>query len=73
MYFNDHPPPHFHARYGGDDATIEIESLRVLAGALPARALDLVMAWAAAHRVELLGNWYRCRENRTPAKIDPLV
>lgn len=73
MYFNDHAPPHFHARYGDDEATLEIESLRVLAGALPTRALDLATAWAAAHRAELLANWSRCRENRTPARIDPLV
>jgi len=73
MYFNDHPPPHFHARYGEDEATIEIESVRVLAGALPKRALELVTAWAVAHRAELLGNWHDCRDNRTPAKIEPLV
>ena len=73
MYFNDHSPPHFHARYGEDEATIEIESLRVLAGTLPKRALDLVTPWAAAHRAELLGNWRRCRENTAPAKIEPLA
>ena len=30
MYFNDHPPPHFHAIYGEYEAVIAIESLRVL-------------------------------------------
>jgi hypothetical protein len=73
MYFHDHAPPHFHARYGEEEATIEIENLNVLAGTLPRRALELVRAWAVAHRAELLGNWSRCRENRTPAKIDPLA
>ena len=24
MYFGDHPPPHFHARYSGESAKIEI-------------------------------------------------
>lgn len=42
MYFNDHAPPHFHARYGEDEATIEIDTFSVLAAALPSRALDLV-------------------------------
>ncbi len=73
MYYNDHAPPHFHARYGEDEATIEIESLRVLAGALPRRALELVTAWAAAHRAELYEDWNRCRDNRAPEKIEPLV
>ena len=27
MYFNDHAPPHFHARYGEFEATIKIEDL----------------------------------------------
>ena len=34
MYFNDHAPPRFHARYGDHEATIEIESLDVLSGRL---------------------------------------
>jgi len=38
MFFNDHPPPHFHARYGEFEATIEIETLAPLEGHLP-RAL----------------------------------
>jgi len=42
MFFDDHSPPHFHARYSGEKAAIEIESLRVLEGQLPPRALGLV-------------------------------
>jgi hypothetical protein len=26
MFFNDHAPPHFHARYGEFEATIDIDS-----------------------------------------------
>ena len=46
MYFGDHPPAHFHAVYGGDEAVIEIETLAVLNGYLPARARGLVMELA---------------------------
>jgi hypothetical protein len=42
MFFNDHPPPHFHARYGEFEATITIETLDVMEGELPIRALGLV-------------------------------
>ena len=35
MYFNDHAPPHFHARYGEFEATIDIDTLSVLEGELP--------------------------------------
>jgi len=42
MFFNDHPPAHFPARYGEFEATIEIATLKVLEGELPQRALNLV-------------------------------
>jgi Domain of unknown function (DUF4160) len=42
MYLADHPPPHFHARYAGDEALIVIETGEVFAGFLPGRALRLV-------------------------------
>ena len=34
MYWGDHGPPHFHARYGGEEASIAIEDLSVVAGGL---------------------------------------
>jgi hypothetical protein len=73
MYFCDHPPPHFHARYGDFEATIEIETLHVLEGHLPRRVLSLTLEWAMMHREELGHNWQLCRENSQPVKIDPLV
>lgn len=35
MYFDDHPPPHFHARYGEHEAQILIANGDVLHGWLP--------------------------------------
>jgi hypothetical protein len=35
MFYNEHNPPHFHARNGKDQAAIEIRTLRVLEGRLP--------------------------------------
>jgi len=34
MFFDDHNPPHFHARYGAEKVAIEIETLRILEGHL---------------------------------------
>ena len=42
MFFNDHPPPHFHARYGEFEATVDIGTLEVIEGQLPRMALNLV-------------------------------
>jgi hypothetical protein len=72
MFFNDHPPPHFHARYGEFEATIEIGTLHVMDGQLPPRALNLVQEWAMIHEEELLEDWRRCREKAPPARIEPL-
>ena len=37
MYYRDHPPPHFHVRYGEQKAIISIETLTLLRGALSPR------------------------------------
>ena len=50
MYYSEHPPPHFHVRYGGHKAVFAIEPLLVLQGSLPPRVHGLVIEWAALHR-----------------------
>lgn len=40
--YNDHPPPHFHVRYGEQKALIEIATLRMLEGKLSPR-----LAWCS--------------------------
>ncbi len=72
MYYDEHNPPHFHARYGGDKAAIEIASLRVLEGRLPPRVLGLVVEWASEHQEELMTNWDAARIDRPLRKIQPL-
>lgn len=53
MYFDDHPPPHFHVRYGGQKAIVSIDTLGLVEGNLPPRVLGLVVEWASLHRQEL--------------------
>lgn len=72
MYFDDHPPPHFHARYAGDSAKIEIATGAVIVGSLSPRALRLVREWAELHRAELEANWQRAERLETPQPIEPL-
>ena len=73
MFYDDHNPPHFHARYGKDNVVIEIDSLRVLEGHISHRALGLVMEWASQHREELLSDWELAKQNEPPKKIPPLA
>ena len=72
MFFDDHNPPHFHARYGKSKVTIEINTLRVLEGDFPPRALGLVIEWAFQHRAELLQDWELAKNNKPVNKINPL-
>lgn len=72
MFFDDHNPPHFHARYGSEKVAIEIETLRILEGYISPRALGLVVEWASQHKNELLENWELVKSNHTPKKIIPL-
>lgn len=72
MFFNEHTPPHFHADYGEETAAIAIETLTILSGELPRRALVLVLDWAAVHRAELMEDWELCRQHQQPKRIPPL-
>ena len=72
MYFADHAPPHFHAEYAEFEARIAIETLAVLSGNLPARAMGLVVEWATLHRQELQEQWQRATGLQPLSRIDPL-
>jgi hypothetical protein len=72
MFYNEHNPPHFHARYGNDQVAIDIRTMQVLEGRIPPRALGLVKEWATDHQAELMQDWQQARDGATPDKIDPL-
>lgn len=38
MFFDDHPPPHFHASYQGFEALVRIHDGEVMQGSLPTKA-----------------------------------
>ena len=72
MYYDDHPPPHFHAYYSEHDAIIDIETLALRRGALPRRAMGMVLEWAAEHRDELRADWFLAEGHRPLQAIAPL-
>jgi hypothetical protein len=72
MYHDEHPPPHFHVEYGEHGARIAIESLEVLDGYLPRRAVALTLEWALMHRPELRNNWARAERGEVLLPIAPL-
>lgn len=72
MFYNDHNPAHFHARYGGQRALVAIDTLAVLEGRLSPRVLGLVTEWAALHREELREDWRLARQQAPLQTIAPL-
>jgi len=72
MYWRDRNPAHFHARYEEFEPLIRIDTLEVIRGSLPGRALALVLEWASEHRAELNEDWELCRALATPKPISPL-
>lgn len=68
MFYDDHGPPHFHARYGEYRIKVRIEDAEV-EGAFPPRALGLVQEWRELHRGELLEDWRLARAGRPLKRI----
>jgi hypothetical protein len=71
MYFVDHARPHFHARFGGQAISMEIDD-DGLSGSFPHHRLALLYEWRDAHRDELRANWERLRQGQSPVSIAPL-
>jgi uncharacterized protein DUF4160 len=51
---------------------INIQTLEIIKGELPKRALVLVLEWANERRAELTEDWDLCMHMQTPKKISPL-
>jgi hypothetical protein len=53
----DHEPMHIHLVGGDVNVTIDLASLRVVAGRMPADLKREVMAWLRANQAELIEEW----------------
>jgi hypothetical protein len=72
MFFDDHDPPHFHARHADGEARIRIDTLELMTSTLGRRQERLTLAWAELHQDELSENWRRARAGETLNPIEPL-
>jgi hypothetical protein len=71
IFYIDHAPPHFHARYGEFKITVDIND-GVVDGKFPRRALNHVLEWYELHKNELLEDWELAKQGKELKKIDPL-
>ncbi len=71
MYYREHAPPHFHARYGDYEIVVQIET-GVVQGRFPRRSLRHVLEWHDLHCDELLEDWALAAAGRSLRAIAPL-
>lgn len=71
MYWDDHLPPHFHARYGEYEIIVNIMN-GIVEGKFPRRALHHVLEWYELHKDELFEDWELCRRKEQLKSIEPL-
>lgn len=69
MYFNEHNPPHVHVKYNEFMAVVDLRTMNLLDGRLPARVRGLVEEWIEMHQQELLEMW----ESKRFHAVEPLV
>lgn len=73
MYYKEHEPPHFHAKYGDQTGVFSIAELKLIEGSLPKRVISLVIEWAFEHRDELMEDWELANLKKPLRKIPSLV
>ena len=57
MYFKEHSIPHFHALYGEHNGVFEVETLEMIEGDLPQRAVRMIKEWGTIYQKDLLEMW----------------
>ena len=71
MYWREHAPPHFHAKYQDDEIVVDIETGTVT-GTMSPRAVRLVAEWRQLHLEELRREWELAEQNKALFRIEPL-
>lgn len=66
FFRNEHT--HIHAVYGEYNGIFRIDSLEMIEGDLPARAVKMIREWGLSHKDELQYMW----NNKTIKKLPPL-
>ena len=65
----EHNPPHFHALYGEYSGLIDIQTLDMIEGDLPAKAQEIIKEWATVHRTDIMKMW----DTKVSKKLPPLI
>jgi hypothetical protein len=66
MYFREHGVAHFHALYGEYNGVFELDTLEMIEGDLPQRAVKMIQEWGARYRQDLREMWTTQRFKQLP-------
>lgn len=69
IYYDDHSPPHFHARLGEGEARIDLNDLSVMSNTLSLSTLRRVQRWARRHPRALTSRWASASRHEPLAPI----
>lgn len=70
VYPDDHPPPHFHARFAEDEATFSVATGELLEGSLPRSKADTIKRWHMAHQDEIAYLWQQVQDKKSVRRMD---
>lgn len=70
---DEHPPPHFHVRYAGQNASFSLTNGERLPGIKGLEEFDRnIKVWWTTHRCELIEAWNRLRPADCPVGAVPV-
>ena len=74
FYYDDHDPPHFHAKTTEFEAKISLETMSIMevSGRMRPRDISLVLQWARQNHAVLLQMWQAARRKDILAKLDSI-
>lgn len=73
MFYDDHAPPHVHARYAEHQARFNILTGECMGENFPPRAKKLMTEWIEMHRTELMQAWRLRMQGLPLPAIAPLA
>lgn len=71
MYWRDHMPGHFHAKYQDQEITVNLATGEIH-GQMGRKAIALIQEWRELHQAELMQDWELARQKRELHRIEPL-
>jgi hypothetical protein len=69
LYANEHPPPHFHAKFAEFHAVIDINKLAIVRGSLPPSKSNAVIRGATGRQDALLSAFVEAMAQRRVGPI----